>query len=160
MPHKKQHDDAIRKYYECQAVEQDLRTQIIEAIDSEYLDALRHIDTDMINETIPEIFEFFQLNYGRITEEEVVQKEEDLCNYDYDPTKLVDKVFTKVTLFQDLCAITNNDKSDRQLCQLAYPIFNRTRAFIVDALKKWNAKEYTKKLSHSLKSICVKNTMV
>ena len=132
------HDDALRKFYECQAVEQALRTQIIEAIDSEYLDALRHVDTDMINETIPEIFDFLQLNYGRITEEELVQKEDDLRNYDYDPLKPVDKVFTQIALFQDLCAITNNDKTDRQLCQIGYLIFNRTRAF-VDALKKWNA---------------------
>ena len=81
------HDDAVRKYYECQAVEQALRTQIIEAIAPEYLDALRHVDTDMINETIPEIFDFLQMNYGRITEEELVQKEEDLRNYDYNPVK-------------------------------------------------------------------------
>ena len=81
------HDDAVRKFYECQAVEQALRTQIIKAIDSEYLDALRHVDTDMINESIPEIFDFLQLNYGHITEEELVQKEEDLRNYDYDPTE-------------------------------------------------------------------------
>ena len=138
------HDEAVRKYYECQAVEQALCTQIIEAVDPEYLDILQYIDTDMINETIPEIFEFLQLNYGRITEEELVQKEEDLHNYDYDPTKPVDKVFTQVTLFQDLCAITNNNKTDKQLCQTAYLIFNMARAF-VDVLKKWNAKESTDK---------------
>ena len=50
----------------------------------------------------------------------------------------MDKVFSQITLFQDLCSITNNDKTDRQLCQIGYLIFNRTRAF-VDALKKWNA---------------------
>ena len=74
------HNEALCKYYECQAVEQVLRTQIIEAVDAEYLDALRHVDTDMINESIPQIFEFLQNNYGRITEEELVQKEEDLRN--------------------------------------------------------------------------------
>ena len=41
------HDDAVRKDYECQAVEQALRTQIIEAINAEYLDALHNVDTDM-----------------------------------------------------------------------------------------------------------------
>ena len=51
----------------------------------------------------------------------------------------MDKVFNQVTLFQDLCAITNNDKTDKQLCQIAYLIFYCTRAF-VDALKKWNEK--------------------
>ena len=138
------HDDAVQKYYECQAIEQALRTQIIEAIEPEYLDALRHVDTDMINESIPDIFTFLQSNYGRITEEELVQKEEDLRNYDYNPQTPVDKVFNQVTLFQDLCAITNNDKTDKQLCQIAYLIFNRTRAF-VDALKKCNSKDPTEK---------------
>ena len=74
----------------------------------------------------------------------MVQKEEDLCNYDYNSTKPLDKVFIQVTLFQDLCAITHNDRSDKQLCQIAYLIFNRTQAF-VGALKKWNAKEPTVK---------------
>ena len=125
-------------------MEQALCTQIIEAVEHEYLDALHHINTDMINETIPEILEFLQTNYGRITEEELVQKEEDLCNYDYNPQAPVDKVFSQVTLFQDLCTITNNDKMDKQLCQIAFLIFNRARAF-VDSLKKWNKKDTTQK---------------
>ena len=134
------HEDAVRKYYECQAIEQALRMQIIEVIDPEFLDALRHVDTDMINESIPDIFDFLQSNYGRITEEEIVQKGEDLRNYDYNPQTPVDKVFNQVTLFQDLCAITNNDKTDKHLCQMAYLIFNHTRAF-VDSFKKWNSKD-------------------
>ena len=93
----------------------------------------------MISDSIPAIFEFLQSNYGRITEEELIQKEDDLHNYDYNPWQPVDKVFSQIALFQDLCAITNNDKTDKQLCQMAYLIFNRTRAF-VDSLKKWNAK--------------------
>ena len=60
----------------------------------------------------------------------------------YDPHQPVDKVFTKVTLFHDLCSITNNDKTDKQLVQIAYLIFNQTRAF-VDSLKKWNALQDT-----------------
>jgi len=135
------HDDAVKKkYYKCQAVEQALRSQIIEAIEAEYIDALRNIDTDMINASIPEIFDFLQINYGQITEEELVTREEELRNFDYDPQSPVDKVFTKITLFQDLCTITRNDKTDKQLCQIAYLIFNRTRAF-VEALKAWNSKK-------------------
>ena len=61
------HDNEVKKFYECQAVEQALRTQIIEAIEPDYLDALRNINTDMINESIPEIFEYLQVNYGQIT---------------------------------------------------------------------------------------------
>ena len=56
------HDETVKRYYECQAVEQALCTQIIEAIEPEYLDVLRNINTDMINESIPEIFTFFTEN--------------------------------------------------------------------------------------------------
>ena len=120
-------------------MEQALCTQIIEAVESEYLDALRNVDTDMVNESILEIFTFLQETYGRITEEELVEREDALHQLVYDPHQPVDKVFTKITLFRDLCTITNNDKTDKQLVQLAYLIFNRTRAF-VNTLKKWNEK--------------------
>ena len=132
------HEGELKKYYECQAVEQALRTQIIEAVEADYLDALRNVNTDMINETIPEIFDYLQTNYGQVTEEEMVTKEDDLKNYAYDPKAPVDKVFTQIATFQDLCLITNNGKTDKQLCQLAYLIFHRTRTF-QDSLKIWNA---------------------
>ena len=41
------HYNDMKKLYECQAVEQALCTQIIKAIDANYLDALRKINTDM-----------------------------------------------------------------------------------------------------------------
>ena len=101
------HDVAVKCYYKCQTAEQALWTQIIEGIDPEYLDALRNVDTDMINKYIPEIFIFLQETYGHITEEELVEKEDALCQYVYDPHLPVDKVFTKITLFHDLCTISN-----------------------------------------------------
>ena len=63
----------------------------------------------------------------------------------------MDKVFTKITLFHDLCTITNNDKTDKQLVQIAYLIFNRTRAF-VDSLKKWNEKKLEEKTFANFKT--------
>ena len=122
-----------------------LRTQIIESIKSEYLDALCNVDTDIINETNPEILDFLQSNYGWITKEQLVKKEDEVKNFDYDPHTPVDKVFNKITLLQDLCIITHNNKTDKQLCQMAYLIFNCTRAFM-DSLKKWNKNQCWKDL--------------
>ena len=51
----------------------------------------------------------------------------------------VDTVFNKANWFQDLCILCDNKKSDRQLVQITYIIFNRTRAFM-DVLLKWNKK--------------------
>ena len=72
------HNEAVKRYFECQAVAQALRTQIIEATKPKYLDALRNVDTDMINESISEIFTFLQETYDRITEEELVEMEDTL----------------------------------------------------------------------------------
>ena len=124
-------------------MEQVVRTQIIEAIEPEYLDKLKKVDTDMINESIPEIFTFLQETYGRITEKELVEKEDALRQYVYDPHLPVDKVFTKITLFHNLCTITNYDKTDKQLVQITYLIFSH-KSF-VDSLKKWNSRSSDEK---------------
>ena len=57
----------------------------------------------------------------------------------YDPHTPVDSVFNKIIWFQDLCILCNNQKSDGQLVQMAYIIFNRTKAFM-NILLKWNIK--------------------
>ena len=57
-------DEELRRYNECQAVETALCNQIIAAIEPEYVQAIRIIHTDMINDTIPMIFGFLRDTYG------------------------------------------------------------------------------------------------
>ena len=144
------HEENVRIYWECQAVEQALRNQIIEAIDKDYLDALRNNHTDMINDPIPDIFDYLTTNYGQITEQELSDKEDALKTLVYDPTQPVDTVFNKINWFQDLCNLCNNQKSDRQLVQLSYIIFNRSKAFM-DVLLKWNKKPHNEKTYNNFK---------
>ena len=136
---KSAHDENVRVYNECQAVEQALRNQIIDAIPAEYLDSLRNADTDMINCSIPDLITFLQTNYCRITDQELSDKEDILKKTIFDPTLPVDLIFNKIKLHADLCIMTNKPKPDHQLVQLGYLIFNRCRAYM-DALKTWNAK--------------------
>ena len=111
-------------------MEQALRSQVIEAIPEEYLNALRNVDTDMVNNTIPAIIMYLQTNYGRITDQELSDKEDEIKGMVYDPNTPVDTVFNKIKIFQDLCILTSNEKSDHQLVQIVYLIFNKTRAFM------------------------------
>ena len=106
---------------------------------------------NIINELFPEIFNFLQETYARTFNKELVEKEDTLGQYVYYPHLPVDKVLTKITLFHDLCTITNKNKTDKQLIQMAYLIFNCTRAF-VDTLKKWNAKNTDDKTYSNLKN--------
>ena len=105
----------------------------------------------MINESIPEIFDYLQANYGQITEEEMVAKEDDLKNFAYDLQAPVNKVFSQISTFQDLCLITNNGKTDKQLCQITYLIFHHTRTF-QDSLKVWNDKPTSDKTFANFKN--------
>ena len=122
---KSRHDEKERQYYECQAVEQALRNQIVNAIGREYLDALQNTSTDMINKSILEIMEYLQQNYREITIEELSDLEDEVKRFTYDLSTPVDSVFNKLNNFQDLCILSKNEKTDKQLCHLAYLFFNR-----------------------------------
>ena len=139
MQQKARHDELIRQYDECQAVEQITRSMITEAIDDEFLDELRNPDTDMIHESIPEIIKYLQTNFGKISEHELNDKEDTLKGMVYDPTSPVQTVFNKIKSFQDLCTLLQKPKTDGQLVTLGYLIFSKTRLFM-DALKTWNEK--------------------
>ena len=66
-------------------------------------------------------------------------KENEVKKNCYDLATPVDSVFNRIKAFQDLCILTKNQKTDRQLIQLAYLVFNKNKAFM-DSLKTWNAK--------------------
>ena len=68
---KKYYDQNLRLYNEVQAVEALLRTQIIEAVEEQYLTAPRNSTTDMIHNSIPEIFNFLRKNYGQLSPQQL-----------------------------------------------------------------------------------------
>ena len=110
---KAMHNESLRAYLECQAVEQALRVQLIEAVDPVYLDALRNSDTDMINEDLPKIMDHLMSNYGQVTLEDMHNKEQEVILMTYDPNTPVDTVFSVIDKFRDLCVLTKQPKSDR-----------------------------------------------
>ena len=122
-------DDKVRIYNDCQAVEQALRQQLVEAIDPTFLDALRNPYTYMVQSSIPAIMRHLQQSYGFLTDEELSDKEDALKSYIYDPVKTVDDVFNKITKQQELCILMNNPMPDKQQVSIAYKIFSRAHIF-------------------------------
>ena len=132
-------DERKRLYNEVQAVERTLRKQIENAIQDDYLRPLRNSVTDTITVTIQEIFTFLKDSYGDISKAVLKERERAVDDMIYDPSQTVDSVFNKIDDFQDLCVLTNHDKTDTQLCTMAYLIFQNTGIFM-DSLKSWNQK--------------------
>ena len=124
---KASHDEDLRLYLECQAVEQVLWTQLIESIDAIYLDAMRNSDTNMIHESLPKIMDHLMTNYGKVTLKDMHDKEQTLLSMHYNPNTPVDSVFSAINKFRDLCILTGQPKSDEQLTNMAYIIFNKPR---------------------------------
>ena len=104
------------------------RTGIIDAVPAEDLDTLRNTDTGMINDTIPDIIQYLQSNFGQITDQELSDTEDELKSFIYDLNAPVDFVFDKIKMCQHLCILIENTKFDRQLVQFAYLIVIKTKA--------------------------------
>ena len=150
IAHQKARHEEQKRQYRSQAVEQALRQQLIEAIESEYLEAIRDPITYMIQQPIPNIFAFLQTTYGQITPQELADCENALKNISYDPSKPVDLIFNQITKFKELCDLCDNSKTDPQLVQLTYLIFNKTCMF-TDALKEWNKLQASEKTYNKMK---------
>ena len=77
--------------------------------------------------------------YGNITAMELMNRENNVLEFAYDPNTPIDVVFNRVQDFQDLCELVRKAKTDDQLKDLAYIILQKTGAF-TDSLKTLNAR--------------------
>ena len=131
------HDERKRQYNETQAVENALRNQLTNAIDGDYLRPLRNIHTDMISHSLEDIFTFLRTTYGKITTSELKAKESEVDALVYDPSTNVETIFNHIQDFQDICGLLNKAKTDTQLVDTAYLIFQKSGLFR-DSLIRWN----------------------
>ena len=139
-------DEKMRLYNECQAVEQALRQQLIEAVEPEFLAVLRNQYTEMVQDPIPTILEHLRNTYGMITDEELSDKLDALKDMVYDPINAVDNVFEKIKSHQELATLLNNPLTDKQQVSIALKIFNRAAIFQHELIE-WNKKQDAQKPS-------------
>ena len=133
------HDERLRQFNECQAIESLVRDQISETIEPDFLEALRDPATDMITSNIPTIFDELMNLYGQLTPLELDERETTVKAMVFNPSTTVNVVFNAIQRFQDLCTLLKCPKQDNQLVAIAYIIFSRS-GFFQDSLKTWNAK--------------------
>ena len=144
-------DERKRLFNECQAVENALRHQIIEAIDSDYLRPLRNDITDTITSSIPTIFDFLRNNYGKLHLLSLNKwKVRLMISSTIQPLRLI-PFSIKIDDFQDVCVLTSNAKSDTQLVNMAYLIFQKSGIFM-NSLREWNKKTPADKTYVNMKS--------
>ena len=110
--------------------------QIIEAIYTKYLAALRIPITRKITPLVLTILEFLQNNYGRITPQQLDNKTTTIKTMIYDLAQNIDTIFNSIN---DLVEYARADKSEltqSQTINLTLVILNRQRIF-KDDIQAW-----------------------
>ena len=83
---KEKHNEAIRVFKECRNVEKALVRQIQTAVDEKFTDYLVDNDTGLIEDNISTVLEYLFANYGKVTSEEVKQKESKVLSITINPS--------------------------------------------------------------------------
>ena len=122
----------------------------MEAVEPEYLQALRNLATDMIIGDIPTIISYLITTYGKLSESELLTMEQNLTATTYDPRQPVDTVFNAIDNYVELANLQEITIDDRCKRQFASVIFLKSRAFI-DSLKKWNERPTHRKTYQLMK---------
>lgn len=93
----------------------------------------------MINCSIPDIFDYLTVNYYRLSPSQLTQREQRIDDMIYDTSQHIDTVFTKIQRFLYLCTLLKCNKTEQQLINYAYLIFQKIGVF-QNSLIKWNEK--------------------
>ena len=117
-------------FNKCQTIETTLWNQIVEAITPEYLQPLWDATTDMLNDSIPDIFKSLRTTYGEVLPSELKERELQVDYMIYDPSLTIDTVFNKIQEYQDLCILLSNPTTNTQLVTYAYLIFQKSDIFM------------------------------
>ena len=131
------HAEQLRLYNECYHVEQALRKQVIAAIDNSYLAALKNCQTNTITLPLTDILLYLFRNYDRVTPAALVEEEQRILQWTFDPNLPIVLVFNKVDDLMDLASAVGAPNTARQLNNFAYVIINKTGKFQT-GIREWN----------------------
>ena len=117
---RKTHHERIRLFREVTGVERNLIQQIVAAVDSKYIRALRNSITNQIRATVPQIFKHLVDNYGDICEEDLLIKRNWQESFRFDPNEPIDTIFIEVDNYAEICALADSPLIDKQHIDYGY----------------------------------------
>ena len=123
------HKENMRIFRECTGVEAALTQQLVEAIDSIYLEALRDPTTNAIGLPIYDVIRYLYDTYGDISPETLEEERQKTNQLTYDPALPVGVIFTNIVKFCNLAEAARSPLSQKQSIDFAYNAFRRPGAF-------------------------------
>jgi hypothetical protein len=134
---KEAHHEQLRLFKEVQGVEKALIQQIVKAVDAPYLTAIRDRASNSLRGPIRSILQHLQTLYGRVSQQMLENREQELRDMHYNAKYPIDIVFNTVEDFVDYAELAEQPVTQRQTIARAYTILNKTRRF-KQAITEWN----------------------
>lgn len=101
------HKKATDLYHKTVDVDNTLWRQIINAVESMYLNELQDVRTNMIVHSLPQIFAHLYAAYGDITSETLKEREKKVLDMSYSLTKPLTKIYLEIDNLQKLRTAAN-----------------------------------------------------
>ena len=133
------HQESIRVYRECRAVEKALTRHIQGAIEPEYLDSLVNDETQLIEDDIPTVLKFLDNRYGNVDPDSVKAKEAEVLAVQFNPTDPLATVTKPIEELKMMAIDAEIPYSEEQLVSFGITIIKNSDDF-EDALAKWYKK--------------------
>ena len=105
----------------------------------------RNSITNAVEKPIAEIRQYVYDEYGEITPEQMMDKEEEIKRYVFDPMQSISTVFNAITAYKDLCELSGESIIDIAMVKIGYAIMNRSRVCKY-SLIQWNDKTLVDKI--------------
>ena len=129
----------LRLFREVLGVENALKQQLIKAVDSSFLEAIRDPVTYVLEGTIADNLTFLMTTYGRVTPETLNEEFDKVTATIYNQSLPIDSIFNTIIALSELAEAANIPYSQQQQITIAYNILNRSGRFVSD-IKEWKRK--------------------
>lgn len=131
-----QHNEALRVFREVLGVDQALLQQLVEAIEPQYLSALRNRQSNSITLPFYDVLNYLQDTFGRVTPQMLDDRIAEVTCMSYTPTLPIDIVFNAIDDLCDFAELAQIPLTQVQTVNKGYSILLCSGHFR-EALKEW-----------------------
>ena len=133
---KEEYNEELRRFRECQGVEQAFLQQLITAIEPQYLLALRNCQTNSITVPLNKVLNYLTTTFGRVTPQMLDEWMTAVSQMGYNPHQPINLVFNAVDNLCDYADLAFIPFTKLQTVNKAYNILLRSGHF-KEALREW-----------------------
>ena len=133
------HAEEKRLYLECKNVEKALQRHIQDSMEDKYTAALVDEFTNLITDDIPTVLDYLFYNYGKVSSEEVREKEAEIMAIAWNPSDPIILITRPLEQLRKLAIHAKVPYTDAQILEKALSIIRATRDYEY-ALTTWDNK--------------------